>query len=333
VSWRLTVGRLHDAWREYPAVRRAVARVPKGPPIFLTGTHRSGTTWLARMLAESGIWYVHEPFSPKKGRRSQSFEFREPGRRDAGIDELFSDVLAGGFRSSLNLPNSDHPLMPLRLLPPKFDRILVKDPLACLLTEYLTKNFGLQTLILFRHPAGFSASVSRLGWPRGTFLRAFLADQALMGAHLERQRMLLERFADEDSLASAAVLHGALTRVLWSCVARGIGAPIVFEELCADPLPRLRALFEVLGLPYDDRVREGHRNACLGKSRPVEEYRPHAVARNSRAMARSWTTELDEQGVRMVRDIWDQFDVPLYQAQSDWSRQEFMADMVDEAAQ
>jgi hypothetical protein len=284
------------------------------------------------MLAESGIWYVHEPFSPLKGRRPRPFEFREPTRRDAEIDDLFSEVLAGGFRSALNLQNADHPLMPLRLLPAKFDRILVKDPLACLLTEYLTKNFGLQTLILFRHPAGFSASVSRLGWPRGSFLRTMLADEALMGAHFERQRTLLERFADEDSLASAAVLHGALTRVLWSCAERRIGTAVLFEEVCTDPLPRLQALFELLGLPYDDRVREAHRKACLGKVLPVGDYHPHAVSRNSRAMARSWTTELDEQGARMVRDIWDQFEVPLYQEQSDWNRKEFMADIVGEAA-
>ncbi|MCC7096260.1 MAG: hypothetical protein IT472_03655 [Thermomonas sp.] len=60
MNWKLLAGRMFDAWRAYPQARRRVAVVPAGPPIFLTGTHRSGTTRLAGMLAASGIWYVHE---------------------------------------------------------------------------------------------------------------------------------------------------------------------------------------------------------------------------------------------------------------------------------
>jgi hypothetical protein len=323
---KLLAGRLFDACRDYPAVRRAIAAVPAGRPIFLTGTHRSGTTWLAKMLAESGIWYVHEPFSPKKGRRARSFEFREPDVRDPRIDALFSEVLAGGFREALNLRNADHPLMPLRWMPPNFQRVLVKDPLACLLTEYLTRHFGLQSLILFRHPAGFAASVSRLGWPRGAFLRHFLADSALMNAHLEKHRPLLEKYADEESLASAAVLHGSLSSVLWDFVERGVGRALIFEELCSDPLPRLQALFASLDLPYDERVREAHRKACLGEILSPQDYHPHAVVRNSIAMSRSWVNQLDAGQSRHVRDIWEQFEIPLYRAESDWSREEIVAE-------
>ena len=37
-----------------------------GPPILVTGAHRSGTTWVGKMLALApGIGYVHEPFSPR----------------------------------------------------------------------------------------------------------------------------------------------------------------------------------------------------------------------------------------------------------------------------
>lgn len=173
MNWKLTAGKLRDAWLAYPEQRRAYRSVPTGKPIFLTGTHRSGTTWLAKMLAAGGIWYVHEPFFPGKGRWPRSFDFRESGTPDPAIDALFSDVLNGGFRRALNLPNADHPLMPLRLFRPRFNRILVKDPIACLLTEYLTRRFDLQTLILFRHPASFVASLCRLGWPRGSSCASF----------------------------------------------------------------------------------------------------------------------------------------------------------------
>ena len=34
-------------------------------PIVVTGSHRSGTTWVGRMLCLSGeAGYIHEPFNP-----------------------------------------------------------------------------------------------------------------------------------------------------------------------------------------------------------------------------------------------------------------------------
>ena len=48
-----------------------------GKPILVTGAHRSGTTWVGRMLALApGVGYVHEPFSPKtpKGLSPAGFE-------------------------------------------------------------------------------------------------------------------------------------------------------------------------------------------------------------------------------------------------------------------
>lgn len=318
MNWRLLAGRLRDAWSEYPATRRAYAAIPEGPNIFVTGTHRSGTTWLAKMLAASGIWYVHEPFAPMKGRWPRSFEYRNSSSPDQNVDALFDEVLGGGFRAALNLPNADHPWMPLRLFNPGFKRMLVKDPLACLLTEYLTTRYRLQTLILFRHPAGFVSSVHRLGWPRGPFLQQFLQDGPLMAEHLARHRKLLEKYSGEDSIASAAALHGALNTVLWNLVKQGIGSPLYFEALCADPMEQLRQLFEELGLPYDDRVRSIHQEACFGKESRVEAYHPHSVARNSLAMADSWKSQLTPAEVRSIREVWEAFDLPMYRDDADW---------------
>jgi hypothetical protein len=315
---KLLAGRLADAWLEYPETRRKLGNLPPGPPIFLTGTHRSGTTWLARMLAVSGVWYSHEPFSPKKGRRTRSFEYRRPDERDAQIDALFRDVLAGRFRRALSIGNADHPLMPLRIFPSPTRRVLVKDPLACLLTEYLTRNFGLRTLILFRHPAGFAASIKRLGWPRAAFLRHFLADGPLMHDFLEPYRSIITEHAHEDSLRSAAVLHGALNTVLWRCVESGQGRPLIFEELSSNPLDSCRNLFADLGLPYDSGVRAEHERLCFAPDLAPEQYRPHAVERSSAAMPDSWKRQLSQAERDEVREIWHRFDVPLYRAEDDW---------------
>jgi hypothetical protein len=208
--------------------------------------------------------------------------------------------------------------MPLRFLRPRFSRLLVKDPLACLLASYLATRHAMQTLVLFRHPAGFAASVCRLGWPRAEFLRRFLADDRLMADHLRPYRALLERHSVDDNFASAAVLHAALNRVLWSACEEGLAQPILFEELCADPINRGKALFAELGLPYNERVRIEHERLCLGDQREVEDYRTHSVERNSIAMGNSWKNRLSQAQLDTIRSIWDAFQIPLYRADSDW---------------
>ncbi len=54
-----------------------------GKPILVTGAHRSGTTWVGKMLALApGVAYVHEPFSPRTPK----------GLSPAGFDRYFTVV-------------------------------------------------------------------------------------------------------------------------------------------------------------------------------------------------------------------------------------------------
>ena len=57
-----------------------------GKPILVTGAHRSGTTWVGKMLALApGVAYLHEPFSPTHPERTQPGRLRSllHGRHDA----------------------------------------------------------------------------------------------------------------------------------------------------------------------------------------------------------------------------------------------------------
>ncbi|MDB9541115.1 sulfotransferase [Anabaenopsis arnoldii] len=312
MNWKLTTGKLIKAWQDYPKQRQRIAWVPTGKPILVTGTHRSGTTWFASMLAASGIWYIHEPFSPLKQRWKEWLSYQSPRYPSPEVDRLMTSVLNNQFPESVHIANTDHPLMPLRLFPSPSQRIMIKDPLACLMTEYLTKNFDLETLILFRHPCGFVASIRRLGWPCGAPLKRFLQNSDLMADHLHPYQDLLEKYCDEDTIYSATVLYGALTTVLWDCVQKKIGKPLFFEQLCQNPLDEFAKIFEDLNLPYDDQVKKRHQHLCYGELQAIENYHPHAVARNSLAMAHTWKDQLEERQINQIKNIWNNFGISLY---------------------
>lgn len=291
--------------------------MPAGPPIFVTGTHRSGTTWAATMLAAPGVWYMDEPFNPNKGMWREPFSYAAHGSEAPAVDDMIRRILRGGHRRALNLPNAQHPWMPLRWFPIPPRRVLLKDPLACLLTGYLTRRFHLQTLVIFRHPCGFVASVMRLGWPTAGVLRLFLERPALLDQHLAPYADLMRRNIAGDTVESAAVLHGVLNRVLWTQTQQLGLRWCRFEDLCRDPLKSFADLFDWCGLPYGEGTRGLHEALCFADAPPAGHH-PHAVQRNSRAMADGWRQELTHDEVQLTRDIWLQFDIALYRSQTDW---------------
>lgn len=310
------------AWSRYPAARRALAAFPPGPPIFLTGTHRSGTTWSAEMLAEPGLWYVHEPFGKYKGHWHEWFTYARPGEPNGAIDDLFARAIDGRLPQLAHRQLGESPLSPMRLMRPPIRRAMVKDPLACLMTAYLTDRFGLGTVALIRHPVGFVASLERLGWDSCPFLAAFLESPPLMQDHLEPWRDAIASHTTAESLESKAVFAAVLNRVIADQAA--VCGAIVrrFEDLCLAPIDGFRELFGRLDLPYTDATRSRHESLCGldGERQPDDpgQYRTHAVRRDSAAMAYSWAKHVEQAEADRVRAIWEAFGLPFYPAAGEW---------------
>lgn len=314
---KLMLGKLLSAWRAYPQERIRLKEMPFGQPILVTGTHRSGTTWFGRMLAASGIWHIHEPFAPYQGLWNEWFSYARADEDHPEIDRLMQTLLAGGYRNTLQLPWADHPLMPLRLLPQPIHRVLIKDPIASLMSEYLTRNFDMHTFVLFRHPAAVVESVTRLGWSQSGAILSFLNNEKLMADWLEPCRSAMEAVTGKEGIETAAVLHACLCRVLWGYVGRNDRMEAVeYERLCQNPVEEFARIFSRLALPYDKNTESVHHAMCYS-DRP-EVGSPHEVRRNSIAMVTKWKLNLAREEISSVRRIWERFEVPLYLAEEAW---------------
>lgn len=318
-SAKLLIGKQISAWKDYPATRQLLQSMPSGPPVFVTGTHRSGTTWVAGMLAAPGIWYIHEPFNPDKGLWHEYFTYLCAGGENRDIDRLVKGLLHGRFRQTLALSGADHWLMPLRLLQQPVNRILIKDPIACLISEYLTCRFDFQTIVVFRHPAAFASGLRKLGWPISPAIKQFLHCHSLMQDWLNPYRNIMEAMKDREDLKSATVLHACLNTVLWGYTTRNSNMRAVsFEGLCLDPIDKFEQLYHDLALPYDDEVKKTHFGMCFTGKSDGADYRTHEVHRNSKEMAERWRSHLSETEIKDVRSVWEQFDLPLYRDQGYW---------------
>ena len=302
-------------------------RSAAAPPILVTGSHRSGTTWVGRMLALAPqLGYIGEPFNP----------LCRPGVCRAGFSRWFMHLDDGNaapyldaLRDSLNFRYDAlaelkalgaNGRMPADVAPAEVAfiqeytrftahhlqgaRPLVKDPIAFFSAEWLAREFGMQVLVLVRHPAAFAASLKRLDWK---FPFADLAGQeALMEGLLKNYRDPIRAYAaDPPDIIRQASLF-------WNCVYHTAGEYrrrhpdwifLRHEDMSRAPVQHFRHLFERFGLPFTPGVEAGildHSKA--GNARDWKDGdNPHGVKFDSAAAVKKWRGKLTADEVDSIR--------------------------------
>jgi len=315
---KLTAGQAWAAWRGYPALRRALAAPHPGPPILVTGMYRSGTTWIGAMLAATGLWPLHEPFNPNQGLWPDELAYAAGAEARPDIDALVAELLRGRHRRVVRLPHADRWFSPLGVLPIAPRRVLLKDPSAALLSEYLVRRHGMLALVVYRHPAAVVGSFVRLGWPTGALVGRLLSSRPLMDEWLAPSAARMEAVIGRRDWVSGAVLYGCVATVLLGLEERNRESMtrLSFEDLCADPVERFRELHARLDLPYHAGVARAHER--LTEAGGPRADRPHGVRRRSAAMADRWRSEVAEPDTVAVREAWERFELPFYQDADDW---------------
>jgi hypothetical protein len=302
-----------------------------GRPILVTGAHRSGTTWVGKMLALApGVGYIHEPFNPQTPAGLSSAPFDRYFTVVATENEArylpgLQRTLAFDYTWGPELRSVRRPRDLARALRDAWRfgrsrsagaRPLVKDPIALLSAEWLAERFEMDVVVLVRHPAGFAASLKRLGWKHS--FGSFLGDG--------RAPELLRPYEDEirahaedpgDVLAEAALLW----RILYGVAAgyRDRHPDWIFlrhEDAGADPVGTYDRLYGRLGLELTPSARAGIATAS-GAENPLEGRSPHAIELDSAGAVRRWRTLLAADEVKLVRertrDTW-----PLFYSDDDW---------------
>lgn len=291
-------------------------------PILLTGAHRSGTTFVGRMLSlPASVGYIKEPFNRDFGISGIDRWFlyiSDTVPAASRYRALIKDLLQGRARYRKIPPREgDPPSQRLaRLLfrsrghldyrlahcNPLVRRLLVKDPIACLSSEYLHRTFGMEVIVLIRHPAGFAASLKRLGWRFN--VDVFRSQPELLHDHLAGLLPDLpaqNRTPIEEAARTWLCLYSVLERFLERNPAM---IPVRHEDIARDPVEQIHSLYDRLELPFTARVQRTiarHTSTSPGKDMPGT--RAHVLRRNSAAIPAQWKKILTPAEIATVRQI------------------------------
>lgn len=285
---------------------------------MVTGSHRSGTTWVGRMLALTGeAGYIHEPLNPV---RRPSWMIRpvpywyvyitdaneDLYRRDVERVMRFRYPIARNLlrlrkAPQIGMMSSDA----YRALRPRLGgaRPLLKDPFALFSTEWFERRYGADIVITVRNPVAFVGSIKRLNW--GFKFKTLLAQGPLMRDHLAPFEADMRRCRDEDVdiVEQGIVLWNALHHSIAQLGESHPDWPVVrHEDLAADPVAGFEDLYRATGLSWDDGVARRIRafsSGDGGKELPM--WRHGSVKRDSKSATQTWKLRLTDDEVDRVR--------------------------------
>jgi glutaredoxin-related protein len=301
-------------------------------PILVTGAHRTGTTWVGRMLAADALTaYISEPLNVLH--RPGIFRARVPHWYQYICDENESEYLSAfqelldfdyhlwdeirsirSFKDFLRM-GRDFRIFSNGLM--NGQRVLIKDPFAVFSAPWLAKRLNCRVVITVRHPAAFANSLKRLNWP---FDFNDLLDQSwLMKDNLELYRDEMKSIKSADIIGQAALLWKVIYRSVHSTCERNPDFIVVrHKDLSRDPVNGYRGLYASLGLDYTPRVEKIILDSTSSDN-PAELSRKktHSVKLDSLASVDNWKKRLTEDEITRVREITEEVSL-LYYSDSEW---------------
>ncbi len=280
-------------------------------PILVTGSHRSGTTWVGKMIAcHPRVLYFSEPFNPE--------------RRDLPVHAWWHRVRpadAAAFRAylqpfaELRFPwlrqRADHPaswhgrlLRSWRYTRRRRQgaRPLIKDPIALLSAEWLAEQYQSQVIVLVRHPAAFASSIKRLKWllPVADLLGQETVMRDWLYPFEREMRRLHDGPADiiEHAILGWRIFHHVI-RIYeerhpdWRFCRH--------EDLSSTPLERFAELFQYLGLEFTPEIRAAVERHSSDENPREAGGAVHQLQRNSKANIWNWQDRLTHDEIARIR--------------------------------
>ena len=245
--------------------------------ILVTGSHRSGSTWVGEMLSlAEKVVYIHEPFNLES----------RPGNCNARFDKWFTYVTQTNEESyirpvtrtvklkynvfsqladDLSKPHSRKKNIrktlarTARLARYRSKRLvpLIKDPIAFFSAPWLADTFDMTVLLLIRHPAAFVGSLKLKNW---TFPFSDLLNQPLLiEDHLSEFQPDIQAYTHSPH---NIVEQGALLwNIIYSTAARfKENYPdwlfIRFEDVVHAPVSAFQSIYDDFELEFTSAIAE-----------------------------------------------------------------------------
>ncbi|MBV9831313.1 MAG: sulfotransferase [Marmoricola sp.] len=287
----------------------------RAAPILVTGSHRSGSTWVGRLLSlDHQAHYVHEPLNPDVlpswfGRPAEHTWEHLPAGDDRWhrIDRIVAlrFPAAAGFAASREQHGTVETARRIARITraaafARHDgsRALVKDPFMLFNSDEFVRRYDGKVVFTVRNPAAFVSSLLRLGW-RFDFDNWAMQRSLMEGALAPWAEEIRAAAADpppmfEHACLAWRVLHGFMAASYAAAPKNKV--MVLHDQLSSDVPGRLPGLLDAVGLEHTDEIAAGVRGLTTGDRRhDVTASEVNTLDRDSASTGQVWRLRLTEE--------------------------------------
>ncbi len=307
--------------------------IVKPSSILVTGAHRTGTTWVGKMLsANPHTAYISEPLNV----------WHRPGVLSARLTHWYTYICAENESEYLApfievLSYRYHLLGEIKAIRSRKDLFrmgrdlsifcrgalmrqipVLKDPFAIFSLPWFIERLNCLVVVTVRHPAAFANSLKRLNWFFD--FSDLLKQPLLMRDYLEPYRKDMQSVKADDIIGQASLLWTIIYRTVHLVRQRLPAIRIVrHEDLSLDPVSGYRTLYQSLGLDFTSRVEQTILNSSSSEN-PTELSRKktHSVKLDSRANLDNWKRRLASDEIGRIRRVTEEA-AHLYYPEVNWN--------------
>lgn len=274
--------------------------------ILVAGAARSGTTWLASILAEGNGRIVFEPFNNRKVGAMAGFPYF-PYLRPEDVSPSLYSYCQKLFRGEFRHPWVDRESRALRA-----EYRVIKTVRANLMLKWIQASFPqVPQLLLVRHPCAVALSRSKLEWATDTDIQPFLDQSALVDDFLAPYLNVIEE-AETEIEKHAVIWCISYLIPLRQFEPEGLNL-IFYEDLYDHPERELARIERILGRRLEpDQLRSLNRpspttaasSAILSGANPVT----------------AWQSEMGPEEIERVLATVMAFDLDYLYGENPWPK-------------
>lgn len=283
--------------------------------ILVTGSHRSGTTWVGKTLYQhKGTKYVHEPFNVDYEKGSMYLDLDTWFAHAPVVDDYekikkrFNHLFySNPVRRSVELCriSEKDAKLPLRFVKFLFfkstrPKIIIKDPIALLSAGWIYEHYPVKVICMIRNPLGFVGSLKKAGWDFD-FTHFLKQEELLKGRLLPFKDDIINISDVGDFIDRACLLWNILHHTIYEY--KQLYPEwlfIKYRDIALNPLEKFSEIFEYAGLEMDPDIEKYIRDYTSPKN-PKEaetfEYQPRA----SHKVLENWKSRLTESEIERVK--------------------------------
>lgn len=277
--------------------------------VFITGIHRSGTSWIGDVLSCSGnAVYWREPYNPSTVKTMrQQFLYISDVDSDIEYKKFTNDMLLGKYVASL----FDYTSRSQWFLTGSAKHI-IKDPTAAFMLEWILENYNSKILIVNRHPAGFISSILKLNWDFD--FNNILSQQALIDNYLLDYVDIIRQYNYVGmDVSKASVLWCVIYKVLERMTQNNDKVVWVkYEDICTRPLEKFKQIANLLNLEWTDQIQQKIEKSTESNVTFSNNITKNHI-RDTLKMTDIWKERLSSADLDKIDQVVSMFGFPVYE--------------------